>query len=430
MHAESRQPLSFTEAIDAVVAHAVAGRQTIQRPIHAAAGWVLAEEIRSNSDIPAFDRAAMDGFAFRHTGQSAGSRFRLVASAAAGSPVQLARPLAPDECVKIMTGAPLPEGADTVIPVEDTSGFDAPDGFVAFNALPAPGANRAPRGQSLRRDQVVLPAGQLLAPQEIAMLAAVGCATVRVHAGPRIAFAATGQELREPGQSLPPGCIHNSNAYALWSQILAARAVPQYLGILPDQLEPLRVAIAKGLQADLLILSGGISMGELDLVPRVLEELGVRIVFRKLRVRPGRPTLFGVLEHGAPQPTADGLAASDESTDRTLVFGLPGNPISTLFAFDQYVLPAVRIFRRHPRPIAPIFHGRLTATVRKRPGCLTLTACRSEWDGNGFRLHPLITHGSADIFAIRDADVVALLPAEPDAVAADARVEFRRLYEP
>jgi molybdopterin molybdotransferase len=414
---EPRQLLDFTEAIDAVLAHALPGRQVTQRPIHAAAGWVLAEEIRSDSDVPAFDRAAMDGFAFRHVSRPAGSRFRLVATVAAGLPVQLAHPLAPDECVKIMTGAPLPEGADTVVPVEETSGFDAPDGFVTFRALPPPGAHRAPRGQSLRRDQVVLTAGQLLAPQEIAMLAAVGCANVPVHAGPRVAFAATGQELREPGQPLPPGCIRNSNAHALWSQILAARAVPQYLGILPDALEPLRASIASGLAADILILSGGVSMGEFDLVPRVLEELGVRIIFRKLRVRPGQPTLFGVVEHEDP-------------IQRTLVFGLPGNPISTLFAFDQYVLPAVRVFRRHPRPLAPLYHGRLTAAVRKRAGLLTLSACRSEWDGIGFRLHPLFIHGSADIFAIRDADAVAMLPIEPGVVEPDTLVEFRRLYEP
>jgi molybdopterin molybdotransferase len=414
---EPQPTLDFTGAIDAVLAHAVPGRQVTQRPVHAAAGWVLAEEIRSDGDIPAFDRAAMDGFAFHHADRPAGSRFRLVASVAAGSPVQLAHPLAPDECVKIMTGAPLPEGADTVVPVEETSGFDAPEGLITFREIPKPGSHRAPRGQSLRRDQVVLTAGQLLAPQEIAMLAAVGCAAVPVHAGPRVAFAATGQELREPGQPLAPGCIRNSNAHALWSQLLAARAVPLYLGILPDALEPLRTAIARGLEADMLILSGGVSMGEFDLVPRVLEELGVRIVFRKLRVRPGQPTLFGVLDHDAP-------------IQRTLVFGLPGNPISTLFAFDQYVLPAVRVFRRHPRPLAPLFHGRLTVDARKRAGLLTLVACRSEWDGNGFRLHPLFTHGSADIFAIRDADAVAMLPAEPGLIEADTLVEFRRLYEP
>jgi molybdopterin molybdotransferase len=438
----SRHPgprLSFEAAIEMILAHSRHGRRTAELPIQAAAEFALAEEIRSTVDMPPFDRAAMDGFAFRHADPTPTDGFRVVASIAAGKPSSLTRPLARGECAKIMTGAPVPDGADTVIPVEDTSGFQSIGELVHFRAIPSRGMHIAPRGQDLASGATVLEEGRLLHAQEIALLATMGRGIARAYAGPTIAFAATGDELREPGEATEFGGIHNSNAYSLWSQILASHSTPQYLGIVRDELPALRSAIARGLEADILVLSGGISMGEHDHVPAVLEELGVRILFRKVRVRPGQPTLFGLRESGergangsSGQHASDGggRGAGHGGEHRTLVFGLPGNPISTLFAFDQYVLPAVRSFRGHPSPLTPLYHGRLTEDVKKRIDYLTLTACRSEWDGEGFRLQPLVAHGSADLFAIRGADVLALLPEALDRVPAGTTVPFRRLYQP
>jgi molybdopterin molybdotransferase len=316
-----------------------------------------------------------------------------------------------------MTGAPVPADADTVVPVEETDA--APRGAsadrVTLRAVPDRGSHIAPRGQDLRRDQVVLTEGRLLQAQEIAILASVGRRAVSVYLGPAIAFAATGEELVEPGEPLRPGAIRNANAYALWSQILTARGAPHYLGILRDRPETLREKLAEGLARDVLVISGGVSMGAFDLVPQVLEELGVRIHFRRLLVRPGQPTVFGVSERGG---------------DRTLVFGLPGNPISTLLAFDQYVAPAARVFRGHPEPLVPVRQGELTGAVRKRAGVLTLVPCVARWAEGACRLEPLRFHGSADIFATTGANAVAYLPAEVEEAPAGARVDFRLLYQP
>jgi molybdopterin molybdotransferase len=269
----------------------------------------------------------------------------------------------------------------------------------------------APRGEDLRAGETALRRGVLLAPHEIALLAAAGRRTARVFDGPRIAYASTGCELREPGEALPRGCIRNSNAYGLAAQIRLARGRPEYAGVLPDEPGALRAGLAKGLEADLLVVSGGVSMGEHDLVPEVLAELGVRILFRRVRVRPGQPTLFGM-------------------RDRTLVFGLPGNPLSTLLGFDQYVLPAARIFRHHPQPLAALHAGRLSRSVSKRPGLTALLACGAEWSPEGCVLTPHPTHGSADIVSIRGAHAVAILPEEPAELPCGSTATFRRLYEP
>jgi len=409
--------LRFEEAVAEILAHSRPGGREIVLPIAESAGFVLAEEIVSDLDLPPFDRAAMDGFAFRHAdldGACASRGFRIAGTVPAGEAAP--RPvLAPGECVKIMTGASLPPGADTVIAVEETSGYGNEGEQVVFQRVPERGGNIAPRGQDLRAGAVMLRPGRLLQPAEIALLATAGRHTVRVHAGPTIAFSATGEELREPGEALPPGCIRNSNAYNLWSQILIARARPRYLGILRDRPDELRRAIASGLAEDFLILSGGVSMGEFDLVPGILEELGVELRFRKLFVRPGQPTVFGVRRAG-------------EHT--TLVFGLPGNPVSTLLSFDQYVAPAVRVFRHHPQPLATLYRGTLLESVRKREGFRTLVPCISRWNDDRFELTPLRLHGSADLAAASGMDAIGFAPEPGTETPAGTVIGFRKLHEP
>jgi molybdopterin molybdotransferase len=398
--------LTYAAALETILGRCEHGRRVVAVPIREAAGLVLAEEIRSDVDMPAFDRAAMDGFAFRHADAAAGGELRVAGTVAAGDASEVR--LGPGECARIMTGAPVPADADTVIPVEET--VSPTRETVRFVSVPARGSHIAPRGQDARREAVVLSEGRMLRAPEIAILASVGLRAAPVYAGPAIAFAATGEELVEPGEPLRPGAIRNANAHALWSQIATARATPHYLGILPDRIEPLRAGIAAGLERDILVLSGGVSMGEFDLVPQVLEDLGVRILFRRLQVRPGQPTVFGVRGH-------------------TLVFGLPGNPISTLLAFDQYVAPAVRVFRGHPQPLPPVLQGELTGAVRKSAAFLMLTLCVARWSEGRYLLDPIRSHGSADIFAATGADAVAYLPAGVSEVAAGTRVDFRRLFQ-
>jgi len=426
---KSKSQLGFEEAQRLILDRATEGTQIQKIPLAQADGHILAEDVTAPLDMPAFDKSAMDGFAFRYRDHDETKAFRVVTTIAAGDfPTQ---PIDAGECARIMTGAPIPEGADTVIPVEDTSPSatgaedaaskqagaeeQAPD-WVRFQTIPSRGAHIAKQGEDLKTGSVILQSGRLLRHQEICILAACGRAEVPVHMGPSIAFAATGAELVEPGSAadsggeLKPGQIYNSNAYNLWSQILGAKGRPHYLGILPDRPEVLRERMQEGLTADFLILSGGVSMGRFDYIPRILEELGVELYMEKLLVQPGRPTVFG-------------------KRGRAMVFGLPGNPISTLYAFDQYVAPAVRKFRHHPRPQATRFTGELAETVTKKSGRLNLVACATEWSDGRFLLTPLKTHGSADIFAISGADAIALIPAGVEKVDRGQMVPFRKLYD-
>ncbi len=415
MSANPARAVSHEEALEILMQHAVAGTETVAVPLAEAAGHVLAEAVQSEIDMPRFDRAAMDGYACRHDDSGERTALRVVATIAAGDPP--GAPLGPGECARIMTGAPVPPGADAIVPVEESSSVDAagqsvqgPTAWVRFHARPSPGDHIAPRGQDLRAGASVLAPGHLIRPQSVSILASVGRATVQVFAGPSIAYAATGEELVEPGHPLAPGQIYNSNAATLRSQILRARGRPHYLGILRDHIVDLRRALEEGLNHDLLVLSGGVSAGQYDFVPGVLAELGVDIHFHTLRIKPGRPVLFG-------------------TCGRTLVFGLPGNPISTLYTFDLYVTPLIRAFRHHPHPLGTRYRGELTETVRKAAGRLLLQPCRCEWDGDRYLLTPIQTHGSADIFAIAAADVLALIPAGVEEAEKGKSVFFRKLHE-
>jgi molybdopterin molybdotransferase len=399
-------PVEYEEARRLILERVVSGHISEGVPIVQSLGYVLAEDVRSPINMPAFNRAAMDGFAFRHAETDETDTFAIKATLAAGEASEVE--IGHGECVQIMTGAPVPEGADTVIPVEKTE--IVKEGKARFLAVPSRGMNIAFKGEDVRVGKKVLETGQLIRSQEIAVLAALGRQSVRIYAGPRVAFAATGEELVEPGGKLQPGRIYNSNAYSLWSQILRAGAKPIYLGVIRDTRKDLRQKLRKGLQSDILILSGGVSMGRFDLVPEILAEFHVEILFSRLLVKPGQPTVFGV-------------------RGETLVFGLPGNPIATLYAFDQYVAPAVRKFRRHPHPLPTRYQGELTESVRTKAGFVYLVPCVSEWRAGKYRLTPFKPHGSADIFAIAGADALALIPSEVEQAEKGERVSFHKLYE-
>jgi molybdopterin molybdotransferase len=292
--------------------------------------------------------------------------------------------------------------------VEDTQ---ERDGRVLFRTLPPPGRHISPRCEDLKRGQRVLQKGQLLNPHRIAVLAAVGCRRPEVWASPEVAYMGTGNELVEPEEPLPPGKIRNSNAYALGAQITAAGGAGRYLGIARDREDDLGAKIETGLSHDFLLLSGGVSRGRYDLVPEILHRLGVEIHFRRLRVQPGHPTLFG-------------------TKGRTAVFGLPGNPIATYFAFELYVAPLLRHFRHHPSPDTIWYDGVLEGETAGRPGKTRLIACRAEWRSGRFEITPVPTHGAADIFALAGADAIGIIPPDAGRLEAGARLRFCRLGNP
>jgi molybdopterin molybdotransferase len=357
----------------------------------AALGLVLAEDVVSDIDSPPHDKAMMDGYAVRSADLVSGSgTLRILEEITAGRvPTRVVEP----GCTsRIMTGAPIPAGADAVVMVERTR--VVADGRVEISDAPQPGQHILPRGSEMRRNEVVLPAGQVLRAQEFGILSAVGRTAVTVLPPPQVAVLSTGDELVEADEAPGPGQIRNSNGPMLVAQVARAGAVPHYLGIARDRPESLRPLIEQGLQAAVFILSGGVSAGTLDLAPDLLREASVTGHFHKVAMKPGKPALFGTKDH------PDGR--------RTLVFALPGNPVSSFVCFELFVRPALRRLAGHP----PAQEG-LTAALAEdfnyntdRP---TYHPARLEW-AERCLVRPVPWQGSADLRALAQANALLLLP--------------------
>lgn len=366
-------------------------------PLLGALGLVLAEDVHADADSPPFDKSLVDGFAVRLA--DCVTPQPVIETVAAGQVP--ARSLDHPAAIQIMTGAPLPVGAEAVVPVEHTSQVLGADGrtLVSVPSKVASwklGTNILRRGASTKLGDLVVAAGSELRPQELGALAECGLARVTVRRRPRVAVLATGDELVPVEQTPGPGQIRNSNETMLCAQILRACADPVPLGIARDERVHLRERIDIGLQADVLVLSGGVSMGEKDLVPSELASAGVRQVFHKANVKPGKPIWFGVLDRGP--------------NSRTLVFGLPGNPVSSLVCFELFVRPALRRLMGVSPAESVAVKARLTAphtTKGERP---TYQPARLEWRPDG----PIVTAipwvGSSDLRATVAANSMALFP--------------------
>lgn len=287
-------------------------------------------------DIPPADNSAMDGYAFSHAALSGGS-LRVTGFLPAGEKRTV--PVAPGEAVKIMTGAPIPPGCDTVAPVEDV---EERGERICFTSHPKAGAHIRKRGEDIRMGDVVIPAGTTLRPQEIGMLSAMGVTALAVHRRARVAVLATGDELLEPGSTPAPGKIINSNSYSLAAQVLDAGGDPILLGIAPDSLDATCEKIRAGLNADLLVISGGVSIGDRDFVKTAIEHLGGTVTFWKVNMKPGKPLAFAMLQ-GKP------------------IFALPGNPVAAMVSFELFVRPAILKAMGHRK----VFRARITAIVQE-----------------------------------------------------------------
>jgi molybdopterin molybdotransferase len=311
--------ISLNEAIDLVLAE-VRPLPAEQVPLLEALGRTAAADVVSPEDVPSFDNSAMDGFAARGSDLAdvaGGDGLAIVAEIPAGRVA--AEPLGPGDAARIMTGAPLPTGADTVVQVEHT---EERDGRVFVRTAPAVGKNVRHAGEDVRRGDVVLPRGAPLGPAELGILASIGVERLPVARRPRVAILATGSELVPLGRPLGPGQIRNSNSFAAWGQTLAAGAEPVLLGIAPDDRDETRRLISLALDEDVTITSGGVSVGDYDFVKQVEDELGVERRFWGVATKPGKPLAFGV-------------------RDGRLVFGAPGNPVAAMVGFELYVRPAL-----------------------------------------------------------------------------------------
>lgn len=338
-------------------------------PLAEAAGRVLAVDVVSDRDYPPLDRSIRDGFAVRSADMP--GAVRLVGEVRAGE--AFAGTVGPGECVRIMTGAPRPEGADAVVMVEHAT---VEEGVMRTDRSPAPGEfiNRA--GCETSRGDVVLRAGSRLRFPHIAMLATVGAATVSVYRKPRVAILATGDEV-VPVEATPKDFeVRNSNSWALAAQVAAAGGAPEVLPVAPDQLEATIALVERGLQADLLLLSGGVSAGEYDFVEAALARCGAEFFFTRVKIRPGAPLVFG---------RARGR----------YFFGLPGNPLSTAVTFEVFARAALDLLSGIAEPMLPLVEARITRTLREKPGLTRFLPATLE-NGTG-RVTPIEWKGSSDV---------------------------------
>ena len=372
-------------------------------PLDEAAGRVLAEPGLAVVDLPPFPSSAMDGFAVRAADVPA--TLPVVARVAAGRPA--GRPLEPGEAMGIATGGVVPEGADAVIPIEYVVEHD---NSVEVAGPVESGANVRPLGGDLREGDAVAAAGTRLGPTQLGALAAAGVAEVACGAVPRAAVLATGTELRRPGLPLAPGEVYEANGLILETQLRSAGASVERLAAVADDDDAHREALRRGLDHDVLVTSGGVSVGPHDLVRRIEAELGVEEVFWRVAVKPGKPVSFGV-------------------RDRTLVFGLPGNPVSSLVAFELFVRPAVLALQGVADPLPRFEPGRLAAAIRRNAGRdeLVRARLRTAEDGAAVELEPVTGQESHMIARSAAAGALVLVPRGDGELAAGAPVRYLRL---
>jgi molybdopterin molybdotransferase len=389
--------VSFDAALATALAHAPLLRSE-RVPLADAPGRVLAADIVSDIDMPPRDVSAMDGYACRAS--DCDKPLTVIETIAAGMLPR--KTIRAGHCSRIMTGAPLPKGADTVVMFEDTA-VDDRTGLVTV-VKRSNSANIRRRAEDQKKGAIALRKGTLVRVPHVAVLASLGAARVPVFRRPRVGVVATGDELVEPRQKPRPGTIRNSNGPQLCAQIIGAGCVPVYFGIVKDDPAALDRIIRKALAAcDVILLSGGVSMGDFDYVPPVLRKNRVRLLFEKITIKPGKPTVFGI-------------------AGKKRLFGMPGNPVSTFVIFETLVKPFLY------RMMGTAYAG---LSVRARLGC---DVCRKKGSRMEFRPVRFVAdgtvvmpeyHGSAHIHAYAQADGITALPAGTDKVPAGDMIEVR-----
>ena len=394
-----------------------AGRLVLERvrplgteavPLPEALGRVLADDVASVDPVPGFDNSAMDGFAVRAADTSGASlespaTLLVVDESRAGHPATAA--LGEGEAIGISTGAFIPEGADSVVRVEDTS---SRDGRVEIEAEVVPGNNLRRAGDDIEAGAVVLGEGTRLGAAELGVLASVGLAEVPCSRRPRLAVLTTGDELLEPNEPARPGGVRNSNAYTIPALALSAGAEVVGIETVRDEPESTRAAIEGMLDGEIAVICGGVSVGEHDHVKGALASLEVEEVFWTVALKPGKPTWFGISPSG------------------TLVFGLPGNPVSAMVTFLLFVRPAITAMTGAP-DAAHRLRAILDEELPKPPGRAHAVRCRLELRDDGWHARPTGDQDSHILTSMLGADALAIVPAEADPPAVGETVELELL---
>jgi molybdopterin molybdotransferase len=376
--------LTFDDARQCVIRNARRGHETEPVNLADTGGRVLAENITADRDYPPFARSARDGYAVRAADLP--GELRVAGEVRAGD--VFVGTLGPNEAIEIMTGAPLPAGADAVVMLEHTTRVE--DRIRVDQAVRL-GDNYSPQGIEARRGDTLLGPGRRVGFTEVAALAMAGRQCVQVYRKPRVAILPTGDEIVEAGEQPQTFQIRNSNAWSLAAQVARAGGIPEILPIARDNYESTRGLIDRGLASDLLLLSGGVSAGKYDIVEKVLAGFGATFFFDRVKIQPGQPLVFG------------------EAQGKQF-FGLPGNPASTMVTFEVLARAAVELLAGVTESPLPLLRARLTRDFRHKPGLTRFLPARISADGSS--VTPEFWHGSGDIAALARAN--AFLVADAD----------------
>jgi molybdopterin molybdotransferase len=357
-----------------------------------ALGLVLAQEVKTDREYPPFDRSTRDGYAVRAKEMAPGVSLKCAGEIKAGDTVSEA--LQVGTCVQIMTGAAVPQGADAVVMIEHTK---REGDVVRFERVAQSGQNIVPRGSEAAAGQTILRPGMRLGYAEVALAAQVGAVELHCAKRPRVAILSTGDEVVMVEEAPGPFQIRNSNSVSLAAQVRISGGEPMVLGNAADRVEDLGEKIERGLKEDVLVLSGGVSMGKYDLVEKVLKAMTAEFFFDAVAIRPGKPAVFGYCQ-GKP------------------VFGLPGNPVSTMVTFELFVAPAIDLLSGAEARALPLVEARLGEALNEKPGMTHFLPARVEWRGPMPEVKALKWQGSGDIAALGKANCFLVVPAEREKI--------------
>lgn len=396
--------LKVPDALDIILREiAPLGTETLR--LEDSLGRVLAQDIHANRDLPPYAVSAMDGYALRSADVgTVPVVLEIVEDIKAGDLPQ--HTLAAGQCARIMTGAPLPAGADAVLRMEDTA--QCSDTAVEIRVAVRPGNDVRPRGENMTAGQVVLPRGTEITPGVMGVLATVKAAQVSVFRRPRVAILSTGDELEAMDEPVDPNKIPEANSYALLGQMQAIGLPAVRLGIARDDLAETEAALRSGLEYDVLLVSGGSSVGVHDLVRPTLEKLGVEMKFWRVAMKPGHPLAFGVL--------------GDK-----LVFGLPGNPVSSMVCVEQFVMPALRQMMGNAKRYRRTVSARLQRAIKHKPGRTEFVRVQLTHDGAGFVVQDTGNQSSGVVLSMAQAEGLAVVPAACEGLTAGAQITVQLL---
>jgi molybdopterin molybdotransferase len=391
--------LEVSAALDIVLEHTPALATSMAALNPAVLGGVVAEDVVSDLDSPPYAKSIMDGYAVQSASSQGGASFTVIEEVAAGKTPT--KTVGVNQATRVMTGAPIPDGADAVIPHEET---ELAGNIVKLRAAVPKGQFILPRGREMKAGEVVIPAGIPITPAAFGLLAAVGRTEIRTYSAPRLAIVSTGDELVEPAERPGPNQIRNTNGPMLLALAALSGAEGRYFGIGRDEPTELRAIVSKALDwSDVLLLSGGVSAGKFDFVPDVLRELGMQAHFHKIRMKPGKPLLFG-------------------TRDRTLVFGLPGNPVSSFVCFHLFVGPALRKMGGHAIPAPTFVRVPLAAELKTKNDRPTYLPGKLEVTPDGWRVRGTAWFGSADLRGLLNANALIHVDAGEQAFPAGTPV--------